>query len=244
MCNLCWELVQVAVMCEIAEACLRANPRERPSMLDVIRTLSAVSSYTDSSRKLTYAESSQPAASGATTEQKTASLAASQSPAATINARASAASPAKPANAAAVTGVSRPPRSPAQNESAFGSGAAIAAAAAAASSPGPSAGRPSSSRSDGAGSPEIRAASMNSLGTRLRSSGKTAQGHMNGHLTRSHRPGLKFALLPADHGGSGAPARSAASENVSESPGGRAKPAIQLPAGMAKFSMFGVPSSP
>ena len=240
MCNLCWELVQVAVMCEIAEACLRANPRERPSMLDVIRTLSAVSSYTDSSRKLTYAESSQPAASGATTEQKTASLAASQSPAATINARASAASPAKPANAAAVTGVSRPPRSPAQNESAFGSGAAIAAAAAAASSPGPSAGRPSSSRSDGAGSPEIRAASMNNLG----SSGKTAQGHMNRHLTRSHRPGLKFALLPADQGGSGAPARSAASENVSESPGGRAKPAIQLPAGMAKFSMFGVPSSP
>ena len=231
-------------MCEIAEACLRANPRERPSMLDVIRTLSAVSSYTDSSRKLTYAESSQPAASGATTEQKTASLAASQSPAATINARASAASPAKPANAAAVTGVSRPPRSPAQNESAFGSGAAIAAAAAAASSPGPSAGRPSSSRSDGAGSPEIRAASMNSLGTRLRSSGKTAQGHMNGHLTRSHRPGLKFALPPADQGGCGAPARSAASENVSASPGGRAKPEIQLPAGMAKLSMFGVPSSP
>ena len=231
-------------MCEIAEACLRANPRERPSMLDVIRTLSAVSSYTDSSRKLTYAESSQPAASGATTEQKTASLAASQSPAATINARASAASPAKPANAAAVTGVSRPPRSPAQNESAFGSGAAIAAAAAAASSPGPSAGRPSSSRSDGAGSPEIRAASMNNLGTRLRSSGKTAQGHMNGHLTRSHRPGLKFALPPADQGGCGAPARSAASENVSASPGGRAKPEIQLPAGMAKLSMFGVPSSP
>ena len=43
--------VQVAVMCEIAEACLRPNPRERPSMLDVVRTLSAVSNFSESSQK-------------------------------------------------------------------------------------------------------------------------------------------------------------------------------------------------
>ncbi|GAX84415.1 hypothetical protein CEUSTIGMA_g11836.t1 [Chlamydomonas eustigma] len=41
--------VQVAVMCEIAEACLRANPRERPSMLEVIKTLSAVSRLNEAS---------------------------------------------------------------------------------------------------------------------------------------------------------------------------------------------------
>ena len=43
--------VQVAVMCEIAEACLRHNPRERPSMLDVVRTLSAVSSFSESTQQ-------------------------------------------------------------------------------------------------------------------------------------------------------------------------------------------------
>lgn len=158
--------MQVAVMCEIAEACLRANPRERPSMLDVIRTLSAVSNYIDSSRTLTYSASSQPT-----------SLAAFQ--ATSINAHAAAASPAQPANAAAAAAVLRPPRSPAlsppQNENGSSSGAP--AAVAAASSPGPREGRPSSSHSDGA---EARAASMISLGTRLRSSGKRlrAVGHI------------------------------------------------------------------
>ena len=34
------DMVQVSVFCEVAEACLRTQPRERPNMLDVVRTLS------------------------------------------------------------------------------------------------------------------------------------------------------------------------------------------------------------
>jgi len=37
--------VQIAVLSEVVEACLRRNPRERPSMLDVVRAVSAAQKF-------------------------------------------------------------------------------------------------------------------------------------------------------------------------------------------------------